>query len=169
MSLSGDPYLHSTILLRLQNPKVQVRHHLEETREQHNKLIQSISDFGGKQIRDKSRLPLPIPSKSIENFCKKHMTDADAELRGTREDAIVKRAEIVLRDTLIQIAQKTAKEVGGDAIPVLTQILDEERAMMDWINANANSYQTTLAKYCSFCCRQEAARLGGEGEIAFAE
>jgi hypothetical protein len=32
------------------------------------------------------------------------MTDADAELRGTREDAIVESAEIVLRDTLIQIA-----------------------------------------------------------------
>ena len=72
------------------------------------------------------------------------MTDAEAELRGTSEDAIVESAEIVLYDTLIQIAQKAATEVGGDAIPVLTQNLDEERAMMDWIKANTPVLITQL-------------------------
>ena len=129
---------------RLQDPKVHLRHHLEETREQQNRLKQLISDLGGKPTRDKSRLPLPSPSKSIENFFKKHMTDAEAELRGTSEDAIVESAEIVLYDTLIQIAQKAATEVGGDAIPVLTQNLDEERAMMDWIKANTPVLITQL-------------------------
>ena len=95
---------------RLQDPKVHLRHHLEETREQQNRLKQLISDLGGKPTRDKSRLPLPSPSKSIENFFKKHMTDAEAELRGTSEDAIVESAEIVLYDTLIQIAQKAAQK-----------------------------------------------------------
>ena len=155
---------------RLQDPKVHLRHHLEETREQQNRLKQLISDLGGKPTRDKSRLPLPSPSKSIENFFKKHMTDAEAELRGTSEDAIVESAEIVLYDMLIQIAQKAATEVGGDAIPVLTQNLDEERAMMDWIKANTPILITQLwPNIAASVAGTDAARLGGDGEVSFVE
>jgi ferritin-like metal-binding protein YciE len=155
---------------KLQDPKLQLRHHLEETRGQQNRLKQLISDLGGKPTRDKSRLPLPSPSNSIENFFKIHMTDAEAELRGAREDAIVESAEIVLYDTLIQIAQKAATEVGGDPIPVLTQNLDEERAMMDWIKSNTPVLITQLWPHIAASVAEtEAARLGGEGKIAFAE
>jgi hypothetical protein len=72
------------------------------------------------------------------------MTDAEVELSGAKEDAIVESAEIVLYDTLIQLAQKASTEVGGDAIPILTQNLDEERAMMDWIKANTPVLITQL-------------------------
>jgi ferritin-like metal-binding protein YciE len=155
---------------KLQDPKLQLRHHLEETRGQQNRLKQLISDLGGKPTRDKSRLPLPSPSNSIENFFKIHMTDAEAELRGARDDAIVESAEIVLYDTLIQIAQKAATEVGGDPIPVLTQNLDEERAMMDWIKSNTPVLITQLwPRVAASVAETEAARLGGEGKIAFAE
>ena len=34
--------------------------------------------------------------------------------------------------------------MGGDAIPILTQNLDEERAMMDWIKANTPVLITQL-------------------------
>jgi ferritin-like metal-binding protein YciE len=121
---------------RLQDSKVQLQHHLEETREQQNRLKQLISTLGGKPTADKGHLPIPSSSKSIENSLNKHMTDAEVELRGAKEDAIVESAEIVLYDTLIQLAQKASPVVGGDAIPILTQNLDEERAMMDWIKTN---------------------------------
>jgi ferritin-like metal-binding protein YciE len=129
---------------RLQDSKVQLQHHLEETREQQNRLKQLISTLGGKPTADKGHLPLPSSSKSIENSLKKHMTDAEVELRGAKEDAIVESAEIVLYDTLIQLAQKASTELGGDAIPILTQNLDEERAMMDWIKANTPVLITQL-------------------------
>jgi ferritin-like metal-binding protein YciE len=129
---------------RLQDSKVQLQHHLEETREQQNRLKQLISTLGGKPTADKGHLPIPSSSKSIENSLKKHMTDAEVELRGAKEDAIVESAEIVLYDTLIQLAQKASTEVGGDAIPILTQNLDEERAMMDWIKANTPVLITQL-------------------------
>jgi ferritin-like metal-binding protein YciE len=129
---------------RLQDSKVQLQHHLEETREQQNRLKQLISTLGGKPTADKGHLPIPSSSKSIENSLRKHMTDAEVELRGAKEDAIVESAEIVLYDTLIQLAQKASTEVGGDAIPVLTQNLDEERAMMDWIKANTPVLITQL-------------------------
>ena len=129
---------------RLQDSKVQLQHHLEETREQQNRLKQLISTLGGKPTADKGHLPIPSSSKSIENSLRKHMTDAEVELRGAKEDAIVESAEIVLYDTLIQLAQKASTEVGGDAIPILTQNLDEERAMMDWIKANTPVLITQL-------------------------
>ena len=129
---------------RLQDSKEQLQHHLEETREQQNRLKQLISTLGGKPTADKGHLPIPSSSKSIENSLKKHMTDAEVELREAKEDAIVESAEIVLYDTLIQLAQKASTEVGGDAIPILTQNLDEERAMMDWIKANTPVLITQL-------------------------
>jgi hypothetical protein len=66
---------------RLQDSKVQLQHHLEETRQQQVRLKQLISDLGGKATRDKGRLSIPSSSKSIENLIKKHMTDAEAELK----------------------------------------------------------------------------------------
>jgi ferritin-like metal-binding protein YciE len=128
----------------LQDSKVQLQHHLEETREQQNRLKQLISTLGGNPTADKGHLPIPSSSKSIKNSLKKHMTDAEVELRGAKEDAIVESAEIVLYDTLIQLAQKASTVVGGDAIPILTQNLDEERAMMDWIKANTPVLITQL-------------------------
>ncbi|MGI8831253.1 MAG: ferritin-like domain-containing protein [Nitrososphaeraceae archaeon] len=128
---------------RLQDSKIQLQNHLEETREQQNRLIQLISGLGGKPTKDIGRLPIPSSSKSIENS-KKYMTDAEAEIRGAKEDAIVESAEIVLYDTLIQLAQKASTVVGGDAIRILTRNLDEERATMDWIKANTPVLITQL-------------------------
>lgn len=120
--------------------------------------------MGGKATRDKGRLPVPSSSKSIENLIKKHRTSAEAELKGAKEDAIVESAEIVLYDMLIQLAQKAATVGGGDAIPVLTQNLSEERAMMDWIKANTPVLITQLWPSIT------ASVVGtGEGETISAE
>ena len=117
--------------------RAQLRHHLEETKEQQNRLKDLISNLGGKATRDKGYLPIPSSPKSIENILKKHMTNAEAELKGAKEDAIVESAEVVLYDMLIQLAQKASSVIGGDAIPALTQSLSEERAMVDWIRTNS--------------------------------
>jgi ferritin-like metal-binding protein YciE len=153
---------------RLQDSKVQLQHHLEETREQQNRLKQLISTLGGKPTADKGHLPIPSSSKSIENSLKKRMTDAEVELRGAKEDAILESAEIVLYDTLIQLAQKASTVVGGDAIPVLTQNLDEERAMMDWIKANTPVLITQLwpdiaASVVETGIREDTSYEAGEG------
>lgn len=148
----------------LDDSRGQLKHHLEETKEQQNRLKDLISNFGGKATRDKGDLPIPSSSKSIENILKKHMTSMESELKGAKEDAIVESAEIVLYDMLIQLAQKAATVGGGDAIPVLTQNLDEERAMMDWIKANTPVLITQLWPSIT------ASVVGtGEGETISAE
>ena len=93
----------------LEDARQQLQHHLEETKEQQNRLKDLISDFGAKATRDKGNLPIPSPSKSIENILKKHMTSMESELKGAKEDAIVESAEIVLYDMLIQLAQKAGQ------------------------------------------------------------
>jgi ferritin-like metal-binding protein YciE len=129
---------------RLPDIKVQLQHHLDETKEQQNRLKRLISSLDQKPTNDRGRLPVTSSPKSIEKMLKKSMTDAEKELKGAKEDAIVESAEIVLYDMLIQFAQKASVVVGGDAIPVLSQNLAEERAMLDWIKANTPVLITQL-------------------------
>jgi ferritin-like metal-binding protein YciE len=126
---------------RLQDSKRRLQHHLEETREQQNRLKQLISMLDGTPTKDKAQLPIPSPPKSIMNILKKHMAAAEVDLKGAKEDAMVENAEIVLYDMLLQLAQKAAVD---DAIPVLRQTLDEERNMADWIRANTPVMLTQL-------------------------
>ena len=126
---------------RLQDSKRRLQHHLEETREQQNRLKQLISMLNGTPTKDKAQLPIPSPPKSIMNILKKHMAAAEVDLKGDKEDAMVENAEIVLYDMLLQLAQKAAVD---DAIPVLRQTLDEERNMADWIRANTPVMLTQL-------------------------
>ena len=129
---------------RLPDIKVQLQHHLDETKEQQNRLKQLISSLDRKPTNDRGRLPVTSSPKSIEKMLKKSMTDAEEELKGAKDDAIVESAEIVLYDMLIQFAQKASVVVGGDAIPILSQNLAEERAMLDWIKANTPVLITQL-------------------------
>jgi ferritin-like metal-binding protein YciE len=129
---------------RLPDIKVQLQHHLDETKEQQNRLKRLISSLDQKPTNDRGRLPVTSSPRSIEKMLKKSMTDAEEELKGAKDDAIVESAEIVLYDMLIQFAQKATVVVGGDAIPILSQNLSEERAMLDWIKANTPVLITQL-------------------------
>ena len=127
---------------RLQDSKQQMEYHLEETKEQQNRLRQLISNLDGKPTKDKAQLPIPSAPKSLMNILKRHMTSAEIELKGTKEDAVVENAEIVFYDMLIQLVHKF--EVEGEAVSVLTQILDEEKSMAEWIRSNTPVMLTQL-------------------------
>ena len=85
--------------------KEQLQHHLDETKEQQNRLKRLISSLGQKPTNDRGRLPITSSPKTIEKTLKKSMTDAEEELKGAKDDAIVESAEIVLYDMLIQFGQ----------------------------------------------------------------
>jgi hypothetical protein len=53
----------------------------------------------------------------------------------------VENAEVTMYDTLLQLTQLMN---AGEAVPVLTQNLAEERAMADWIRANSPAMITQL-------------------------
>ena len=120
---------------KIESVKQRLRLHLEETREQQNRLKQLISDVGGKNpTKDKAQLPIPWATKTMAKMIGRMMTSAELELRGAKEDAIIENAEIVLYDMLMHLVEKMGIT---NAISVISQSLSEEKAMADWIRTNA--------------------------------
>ena len=120
---------------KIESVKQRLQLHLEETREQQNRLKQLISDVGGKNpTKDKAQLPIPWATKTMANMIGRMMTSAELELKGTKEDAVIENAEIVLYDMLMQLVERMGIT---NAISVLNQSLSEEKAMAEWIRTNA--------------------------------
>jgi len=120
---------------KIENVKQRLRLHLEETREQQNRLKQLISDVGGKNpTKDKAQLPIPWTTKTMAKMVGRMMTSAELELKGAKEDAVIENAEIVLYDMLMQLVERMGIT---NAISVLDQSLSEEKAMAEWIRTNA--------------------------------
>ena len=120
---------------KIESVKQRLELHLEETREQQNRLKQLISDVGGKNpTKEKARLPIPWVTKTMAKMIGRMMTSAELELKGAKEDAVIENAEIVLYDMLMQLVERMGIT---NAISVLSQSLSEEKAMADWIRTNA--------------------------------
>jgi ferritin-like metal-binding protein YciE len=119
---------------KIEDAKQRLQLHLEETRGQQDRLKQLILDLGEKGVtKDKAQLPITTPPKSLAKTVEKMLTPAELEIKAAKEDAIIENAEIILYDMLTQLAVKMN---AADAIPILTQILSEERSMADWIRIN---------------------------------
>ena len=120
---------------KIESVKQRLRLHLEETREQQNRLKQLISDVGGKNpTKDKAQLPIFSVPKTMAKRIGRMMTSAELELKGAKEDAVIENAEIVLYDMLMHLVEKMGIT---NAISVISQSLSEEKAMADWIRTNA--------------------------------
>jgi ferritin-like metal-binding protein YciE len=120
---------------KIENVKERLRLHLEETREQQNRLKQLISDVGGKNpTKDKAQLPIFSVPKTMAKMIGRMMTSAELELKGAKEDAVIENAEIVLYDMLMQLVERMGIT---NAISLLDQSLSEEKAMAEWIRTNA--------------------------------
>ncbi len=52
----------------LEDSRQQLQHHLEETKEQQDRLMQLITKFGGTPTQERGELPLAIPPESIRNI-----------------------------------------------------------------------------------------------------
>ena len=122
---------------RIENVRQRLQVHLDETKVQQGRLKQLISDLSNGQknasTKDKARLPIPTPPKSLTNIFGRTMTDAESELSAVKEDAIVENAEIILYDMLTHLAERMN---ATNAIDILLQSLSEERSMADWIKSN---------------------------------
>jgi ferritin-like metal-binding protein YciE len=120
---------------KIESVKQRLQLHLEETREQQNRLKQLILDVGGKNpTKDKAQLPISWATKTMAKMIGRMMTSAELELKGAKEDAVIENAEIVLYDMLMQLVERIGIT---NAISVLDQSLSEEKAMAEWIRTNA--------------------------------
>ena len=145
--------------------RIQLRDHLDETRNQKDRLKQIITSHGGEPTDAKAELPNLKPN-TIDLVRDDVTSSSTAKSAGNRGSAdlqqnssvrsIVKETDNVRlaaereliqteRDAMIENAEivkykilmEIAKRVGAmDAIPVIDQNLKEEAQMADWIIAN---------------------------------
>jgi ferritin-like metal-binding protein YciE len=127
--------------IQLENAKQQLEEHLEVTKEQQNRLKQLITNLGARPTNESGQLPIPVPPRTLANTLRKSMTSAERQVKAAKDDLIVENAEVTMYDTLLQLTQLMN---AGEAVPVLTQNLAEERAMADWIRANSPAMITQL-------------------------
>jgi ferritin-like metal-binding protein YciE len=152
----------------VEDTKIQLQNHLEETRNQKERLKQIISNHGGEPTYAKAELPLLKPNTIDlvrDNLTSKSNGDS-ARIRQHQESQNNSSVETIVRETdhvrlapekeLIQterdaiieygeivkyrMLMEIAKKVGAmDAIPVIDQNLKEEEQMASWIIANTPS------------------------------
>ena len=117
----------------LEEARQQLQRHLEETKEQQDRLRQLITKNGGVLTHEKGKLPIAMPPESIRNTLDSSRSPAEEELMQSVEDSIVESAEVIGYNLLLQMAGKMSI---GDAIPMLSQSLMEEEKMFGWLRAN---------------------------------
>jgi ferritin-like metal-binding protein YciE len=145
--------------------RTQLQVHLEETRNQKNRLKQIISSHGGQPTDSKAELPILKPNTidlvredmTASSMIKSTNNAASPDSQGNPSvKSIVKETDDVRlsaekeliqteRDAIIEHAEivkytmlmEIAKKVGAmDAVPVIQQNLKEEEQMANWIFAN---------------------------------
>jgi ferritin-like metal-binding protein YciE len=120
--------------------------HLEETKEQKDRLAAIIRDIGGRRGQassfqavatptdERAGLPQYMPPGILADVLEASSTPMDQELKTIEIDWLVENAEVMGYMTLVQMAQKMGF---GDATVSLMQSLDEEECMAAWIRANS--------------------------------
>jgi ferritin-like metal-binding protein YciE len=145
-----------------------LQNHLEETRNQKERLKQIISSHGGEPTYAKAELPLLKPntidlvrddltSKSRGDSARKRQpqesqnnSSVETIVRETDDVRLAPEKELIQteRDAIIEYGEivkykmlmEIAKKVGAmDAIPVIDQNLKEEEQMASWVIANTPS------------------------------
>jgi ferritin-like metal-binding protein YciE len=113
--------------------KEQLQLHLQETKEQQNRLMQLIRNMDGTPVQEKGELPISKPPEFIVNTIHQSATSAEQEVIQIAEDMIVENAEVIGYNLLIQMATKMNF---SDTIPSLKQSLEEEEKMSIWLRTN---------------------------------
>jgi ferritin-like metal-binding protein YciE len=116
----------------------QLVHHLEETREQKNRLITLIHRLGGQPTNERADLSgISLPKVLADAaFKASATTPQEQELRTMEADALIEYAEVIGYNMAIQMATKINI---GEAIMPLRQNLQEEEKMVAWMRANLPS------------------------------
>jgi ferritin-like metal-binding protein YciE len=129
----------------IQEAKVRLQQHLEETRGQQSRLQEIVAKYGGTPTDSKAHLSAPKPpatelmKKTIKDTVKSVTEDTDnplpeeMEIIRTKEDAILENAEIIGYKMVMQIAERASAQ---ETIPVLEQSMKEEQSMANWIMDN---------------------------------
>src|SRR5215203_5496938 len=116
--------------------RMQLQDHLDETRSQKDRLKQIITSHGGEPTDAKADLPILIPNTIdlVRNDLRSWSPDQSANNAGLPDSQGNPSVKSIVKYKMLM---EIAKKVGAmDAIPVIDQNLKEDEQMANWIIAN---------------------------------
>jgi len=118
--------------------KQKIKGHLEETKQQQERLRERIKALGGgvgmEPISDKGQLPIPQPPQKLKIMIESSSSDKEREVWESLNDLIIERAESIMYKGGIQALELLKAD--KKTIKVLEKNLKEEEAFGDWLEKN---------------------------------
>jgi ferritin-like metal-binding protein YciE len=108
--------------------------HLVQTREQQERLKETIRALGGEPISERGRLAIPEPPQSLKSMIEIQSTANEREVWEALNDLIIEKAEAIMYEGGIQALELLKAD--KKAIKVLQKNLKEEKSFGDWLEKN---------------------------------
>jgi ferritin-like metal-binding protein YciE len=119
--------------------KDRLRHHLEQTKDQQERLRERILALAGREggmepTNEKGRLPVPEPPKQLKMLIESTSSDREKEVWESLNDLIIERAEAIMYKGGIQALQLLKAD--KKTIKALERNLKEEESFGNWLEKN---------------------------------
>jgi ferritin-like metal-binding protein YciE len=117
--------------------KDRLKRHLEQTREQQERLrerIKALGSVGVDPTYEKGRLPIPEPPRQLKMMIESTSSDKEREVWESLNDLIIERAEAIMYKGGIQALELL--KVDKKTIKALERNLKEEESFGDWLEKN---------------------------------
>lgn len=118
--------------------KQKIKGHLEETKQQQERLRERIKALGGgvgmEPISEMGQLPIPQPPQKLKIMIESSSSDKEREVWESLNDLIIERAESIMYKGGIQALELLKAD--KKTIKVLDKNLKEEVAFGDWLEKN---------------------------------
>lgn len=116
--------------------KEKIKHHLEQTKQQQERLKERIKTLGaGKEpTSEKGHLPIPQPPPKLKMIIESGSSDTEKEVWESVNDLIIERAEAIMYKAGIQALDLLKAD--KKTIKTLEKNLKEEQTFGDWLEKN---------------------------------
>lgn len=116
--------------------KEKLKQHLQNTKEQQDRLKRRIEAMGGfmQPTSEKGRLPIPEPPLTLKMMIENSSSYEEREVWESLNDLIIERAEAIMYKGGIQALEMLKAD--KKTIDILKKNLKEEEAFGDWLERN---------------------------------
>ena len=122
-------------------PEVKNRlgHHLEQTKEQQERIRERIKALGGRELGmestyEKGKLPIPEPPKQLKMMIESTGSEKEREVWESLNDLIIERAEAIMYKGGIQALELLKAD--KKTVKTLERNLKEEESFGNWLEKN---------------------------------
>ena len=119
--------------------KDRLRHHLEQTKEQQERIRERIKALGGRELGmeptyEKGKLPIPEPPKQLKMMIESTSSEKEREIWESLNDLIIERAEAIMYKGGIQALELLKAD--KKTVKTLERNLKEEESFGNWLEKN---------------------------------